>query len=487
MALTVNSNIPSLNAQRNLARSTIGLNKALERLSSGLRINRAGDDAAGLAISESLRSQIRGQNQAVRNASDGLSLIGTTESAIGAYTDLLQRLRELAVQSANDTNSAINRQALDAEAIQIVQEMTRIASTVEFNGTKLLDGTFTSKQLQVGANVNETMTINTGDLRTSIIGAVAQATGVSVTGAISNPGELIIEAVDVPNTTADGISTADDDSSAIAISRAINSISDQTGVTSTVEAATVTGIAAVSTVNLTDAGTNQLQINNVKIIANVTPSDGNETLRKAINAVTNQTGVTATVDAGGFVTLTAADGRNIEVHTVGGSSGMGDGTAFLLGLVDDATANMVDGVADGRGKVTVSSDDAFSVTGSAKANAGFGAITGVAIDVNTALNRTSIGTGAGANATIKTVDNALRQVNNVRSKLGAVTNRLEITIQNLQAIAENLAGSESRIRDADFALETAALSKNQILQQAGVAILAQANVTSQAALALLNQ
>ena len=174
MALTVNSNIASINAQRNLGKSTLSLNKSLERLSSGLRINRSGDDAAGLAISEGLRSQIRGLNQAVRNANDGLSLIGTAESAMNTYTDILQRIRELAIQSANDTNSPQNRQAMNAETIQQLEELQRIATTVEFNGTSLLDGTFTSKQLQVGAQANQTISINMGDLRTSEIGQVAK-------------------------------------------------------------------------------------------------------------------------------------------------------------------------------------------------------------------------------------------------------------------------------------------------------------------------
>ncbi|HOE97031.1 MAG TPA: flagellin, partial [Candidatus Sumerlaeota bacterium] len=180
MALPVNTNVSSINAQRNLQRSTLALGKSLERLSSGLRINRAGDDAAGLAISEGLRSQIRGLTQAVRNANDGLSLIGTAESAIGTYTDILQRVRELAIQSANDTNSHNNRQALNEESQQLLEELQRIATTVEFNGSRLLDGTFQAKQLQVGAQANQTISIDTGNLLTHNLGKVARATGSAV-------------------------------------------------------------------------------------------------------------------------------------------------------------------------------------------------------------------------------------------------------------------------------------------------------------------
>lgn len=487
MALVVNSNIASLNAQRNLTRSGNALNKSLERLSSGLRINRAGDDAAGLAISEGLRSQIRGLNQAVRNSNDGLSLIGTAESAIGAYTDMLQRIRELSVQAANDTNSAANRAALQEEADQLLQEMSRIATTVEFNGTKLLDGTFIAKQLQVGANVNQTIAINTGNLRTEAIGSVAITTGGPVLGALTS-GELLINGVDVGSTSNDGISFANQNASAIAVASAINAISGDTGVRAIAQPAVVTGsISAIQAIAL-DGSSDSLTINGINIGAVVVQAgDLDGALRDKINLVTNVTGVTASTNGSNQLVLTAADGRNITVETAGGDGvDLGVGEAFGLiadGGAGDVEENLTVAVTTAGG-VKLTADSAFSISGSATGDAGF-TTTAVAIDTTTAINTLSISTVAGANSAIETLDAALLQVNAIRSGLGAITNRLDITIQSLQTISENLSASDSRIRDTDFALETANLTRAQILQQAGISILAQANATTQAAVQLL--
>lgn len=477
MPLPVNSNIASLNAQRNLQRSTAQLNKSLERLSSGLRINRAGDDAAGLSISEGLRSQIRGINQAVRNSNDGLSLIGTAESAIGAYTDTLQRIRELAVQSANDTNSPANRRALEEERSQLLEEMERISSTIEFNGTKLLNGTFTGKQLQVGANVGDTILITTGDLRTSQVGAVAVANGTPITAALGS-GDLILNAIQIPASTSDGVSFAAQAQSAIAIANAINSETGATEVFAEAQSTIVLGTdSTIGVVSIDgDAGAGQsITINGINIGAlQVQASDADSALRDAINNSTNTTGVTATLN-GNRLELTAADGRNITVTTTGS---IADELGFAA-LDGDISTTF-------SGTIKLSSDAAFSISGTSPTSVGLTAGTEV-IDLTTAINRTSVSTVQGANDTIRTMDNALRQVNQTRSTMGAITNRLEITIQNLQATAENLAASDSRIRDADFAAETANLTKNQILQQAGISILSQANVTTQSALTLLQQ
>jgi flagellin len=171
--LVINTNVASINGQRHLFRSSGSLSKALERLSSGLRINRAGDDAAGLAISENLRSQVRGLNMAARNAGDGISLIQTAEGAINTYTEIIQRMRELSIQSASDVNSAQNRAAIQLEVDAQLEELQRIATTLNFNGLKLFDGTFTTKKIQVGADYNQSLDIDVGDLRTNQIGAVA--------------------------------------------------------------------------------------------------------------------------------------------------------------------------------------------------------------------------------------------------------------------------------------------------------------------------
>ncbi len=476
MALPVNSNISSINAQRNLQKSTGQLNKTLERLSSGLRINRAGDDAAGLAISEGLRAQIRGLNQAVRNSNDGLSLIGTAEGAINSYTDMLQRLRELAVQSANATNSSANRQALNQEALQLLDEMQRIATTVAFNGTKLLDGSFVDQQLQVGSEAHQTISITAGNLQTNAIGMVAQKTSgaLPASGPLSD-GDLLVNGINVGAGASDGISFTNPAGSAIAIAKAINNSSAQHSVRAEVVDTTVTGAGAVvgGTFNGT---TQQLTINGVAIFDGATTINANDatnTLRDSINQKSNQTGVTAAVDSGGKLVLTAADGRNITATTTGSM-------ADELGLV------LADGdySATTGGRIKIVSNDAITIGGANPAVAGLTATT-YPKDANTAINMLSLATVDGANNAISQVDNALEQVNRLRAGLGAITNRLEHTIQNLESISENLSASESRIRDADFALETANLTKNQILQQAGVSILSQANMSTQSALKLL--
>lgn len=481
MALPVNSNISSLNAQRNLQKSTLAQSKSLERLSSGLRINRAGDDAAGLAISEGLRSQIRGLNQAVRNSNDGLSLIGTAESAINSYTDILQRIRELAVQSANDTNSASNRQAIDQESSQLLAELQRISTTVEFNGTKLIDGSFIAKQLQVGAQAHQTISISMGNLQTNSIGQVAQTTGTTVpaTTALA-PNDLVINGIDVAPSLSDGVSSANSSASAIAIANAINLKTAQHGVTAEAQPAVFTGTQAIGAVTANPA-TDQLTINGITIFdapVVVAANDSTSTLRNAINAKTNQTGVTASIDSSNRLVLTAADGRNIAVRTTGANT-----IADELSL-QAADGNFNNSAAPTGGKVKITSNNAVVVSGN---NPGYAGLVGqtYAKDPNTALNTVSLSTQGGATMAITVIDNALGQVNQIRAGLGAVTNRLEQTIQNLQAISENLSASDSRIRDADFATETANMTRNQILQQAGVSILAQANTSTQSALKLL--
>jgi len=476
MALTVNSNIPSLNAQRNLQKSTLALGKSLERLSSGLRINRAGDDAAGLAISESLRAQVRGLNVAVRNANDGISMVATAEGAIQEITNILQRMRELAVQAANDTNSPNNRASLNLEVTQLIEELTRISTTVQFNGRNLLDGTFQDMKLQTGSLANQTIDISISDLRATSLGAVAMRTSTAPTAALSN-NDLLINAVNIGATSSDGISYLGGTYSAIAMANAINIMTGQTGVEATANATTVTGTSAITAVNV-NGTTDQIWIDGVNIgPVNILGDDSDGALRKAINQITNQTGVAATVDTSGKLVLTAKDARNVTVKVV--NAGAGTIGATNLGM---ASADGADWTSTGT--YTLVSDESFSVTGNAPGKAGLTALT-TAVDLSTAINTVSVTTHANATQALIRTDYALRQVNNIRADLGAITNRLEVTVANLTTISENLAASDSRIRDADFAYETAVLTKNQILQQAGVAILAQANMTPQAALQLL--
>jgi len=612
MPQVINTNVASLNAQRNLTTSQGQLATALQRLSSGLRINSAKDDAAGLAISERFTTQIRGLNQAVRNANDGISLAQTAEGALGETGNALQRIRELAIQSANSTNSASDRAALNAESAQLLAEIQRNGLTTQFNGQNILDGTFSSAQFQVGANANQTISFGITGATTNLLGAY-QATSTAVTSSAFDGAGFTINGVEVgvsAATSAAGV-TAD---SATAKATAINSKTNQTGVSATA-ASSVQGSAPIARSSLSNGA---LVINGVSVGAIARDANAvtqGRSAATAINAVTNQTGVTAIADAStGALTLSTSDGRNIALTSsagtaagataifnatgldvsvganptgndtfslqIGGafdlsSPGAGsltEGDSFVLDGVTyefttDATitsGNVAVTVADGntatqvatalsaainaqyalgntsvsstpttdtlalvnnklgangtlagysetgvvggggvgalvqgaetagtnaadgtgittRGTITLSSAANFTLGG---ADLAFGGLA-TAAPALTRLDTVNISTVQGANAAIAVLDGALSQVTSIRADLGAVQNRFSSTVANLTTTAENLSAARSRILDADFAAETASLTRAQILQQAGTAILAQANAIPQNVLSLL--
>jgi len=377
MALTINTNVSSLNAQRNLNSSSMDLATSLQRLSSGLRINSAKDDAAGLAISERMTTQIRGMNVAMRNANDGVSLAQTAEGSLDSVSSSLQRIRELAVQSANATNSASDRAALNAEAQQLKSEIDRVATQTNFNGVKLLDGSFTNQTFQVGANSGETISVN------SIVNAQSSALGTTTSASVTGSAATAFTAVTAGDLTINGVS--------------------------------VGGIAA-DTSAVERAGS----------------------LRDAINSVADQTGVYATNDTSTTISLTSTSA--VVVAFAGTSA-----TAATTGLAAGTTATAT----------------------------------------TTGFSTLNLSTVAGANTAIDSMDAALEAVNTARADLGAVQTRFESVVSNLAINSENTSAARGRIRDADFAAETASLSRNQILQQAGTAMLAQANQTSQNVLSLL--
>jgi flagellin len=478
MALTVNTNVLSLNAQRNLSNSEGALGQALERLSSGLRINSAKDDAAGLAIAERLTTQIRGLNQAVRNANDGISLSQTTEGALNEVVSNLQRIRELAVQSANGTNSGDNRAALDAEVQERLAEIDRIANQTNFNGLNVLDGTFGAATFQVGSEVGDTITLDlSASARTGDLGQIAQDTGaaaVDANGIGSN--EVTINGTTVANSsnfegdTAAG-QTAD---SAFAKAAAINA-SGISGVTAEANATVVTADNAGAGVTLDDAGDNYtLEVNGVTVVdVTGTGAVSQDDLVAAINNATSVTGVTASVNDSNTIELTAADGRNITVNaTLTNNSGTGDATAFDSGAA-----------ATTRADVTLTSPTGAITVVDANNRLGFGSTT-IALDTET-LSGVDITTVENSEDAINRVDAALATINAQRGDLGAVQNRLESTISNLSNVVVNLEASRSRIIDADFAAETAKLTRAQILQQAGVSVVSQANAAPQSVLGLL--
>jgi len=617
MPLVVNTNIASLNTQRQLTTANNAINRSLERLSSGLRINRASDDAAGLAIATRLQAQVRGLQQASRNANNAISLVQTAEGALNSVTNILQRLRELAVQAASDDNTDTDRTALNNEAKQLRDELTRLAQTVEFNGTTLLDGTFTGKKFQIGANADQTLTFEISDVRATAIGKFAtqtatvgngiatattagagnlssseftiNGTGVlatsdsddqvsilSISGSsgvdilasgtalvslgdiASASGNLVINstsiaistlvvggnasytltdsvatdiasainAASITNLTArvvdgsiltleaaaganlvievtgnsgtvsadspstansavlasllnigstflggssTGVTTYNGQSSAIAKAASVNGIKSSTGVSATVNENTLTAATALTAVTVTSG---DLFINGTNIGAvTVSANDSNGALAAAINSQSDTTGVKANVSSG-KLTLTAADGRNI---TITAASAVQTALNFTTLTYTGATAIS-------RGSFDLTSTGNFTLAGTTSDIGSISTTTYVATGNLSTLAITSRGA---ANTAITQIDSALDQINTSRSSIGAVQSRLGTAVEFLDNAAENQAASESRIRDADFALETAQFTRGQILVQAATAILAQANAQPQIALQLL--
>ena len=473
MALTVNTNVSSLNAQRNLSTSQSSLNTSLQRLSSGLRINSAKDDAAGLAISERFTSQIRGNEQASRNANDGISLAQTAEGALSEIGNNLQRMRELAVQASNATNSDSDRAAINNEVQALSTEIDRVAQNSAFNGTKLLDGSFTAKNFQVGANnaASDSIQITAiSSARTSALGGVSGANYATVTGGPTTTalvaGDVTLNGIQVGASTA-GAAAGQSAASAYSIAAAINAVSGQSGVTASAIATAITGGAP--TVGAIAANTFTINGVNVgAVAAGGTAAGQGANEAAAINAISSQTGVIAAADKlTGVLTLTAADGRDI---TIGGTVA---GTGFAAGTSHGAV------------KLEAAAD--IIVSGGAVASAGLTAATttaspGSAVSTVKDMN---VLTATNALKALDTIDGALASINNSRAALGAYQSRFASVVANQQTTVENLSASRGRIQDADFAKETANLSRAQVLQQAGTAMLSQANQSSQGVLSLL--
>ena len=501
MGLGINTNLASLSAQRALSGSQMEASSAMERLSTGLRINSAADDAAGLAIASRFTSQINGMNQAIRNGNDGISLIQTAEGALTEATTILQRMRELAVQSANTTNSSSDRTALQAEVSALTTELNRISSTTEFNNVKLLDGTFTNKNFQVGTGSSDSISV-------SISNSAATAIGVSKVEAVNttaNQGtaSLLAAAADVSGTnviagqtlTVSGSAgattvTVTGGDSAKTISDAVNAVTATTGVSST-------AANKVQIDNLQNAGTVSFTLgdgtgNTSSISATVTTGDLTN-LKTAINNTTGTHGITATVSSG-TLTLSNTTGNDIDIaNFVNSGTGTVDVHALnVSGAENGAAVTLTSGAATdstiASGYLVFQDDQAFSVTSTVAVGAG--SITAAAAATATSSTETyvssvNISTESGSLAALSVLDGALDRVNSIRGDLGALQNRFEFTVSNLQGTSENLQAARSRIIDADFASETASLARAQILQQAGISVLAQANAQPQNILALL--
>ena len=492
MPQIINTNVASLNAQRNLNVSQNALATSLQRLSSGLRINSAKDDAAGLAISERFTSQINGLDQAQRNANDGVSLAQTAEGALGTSGDLLQRIRTLAVQSANASNSASDRQAINAEVTQLTSELDRVAQTAQFNGLNLLDGSFGSATFQVGANANQTITATTGNFRTNQygnyrIGALAATaasplgdlTAGSTANAIASnaaaASRVVGGAITINGSAGSATVTAAAGATAKTVAALINAQTANTGVTSTAQTQfDLTALTASASYSLNITSNNTTAVTLAFTIGATVNADGLSAAVNAFNDQSGKTGVTAQVNSAGTgITLLNQSGENITVANNAAS------TAALTvgGFVTAAAATAV-----GTGQLVLDSSKTFNVA-AANATDFF-----TAVAASGQLQKVSdldVSSVAGANRALSIVDSALASINGQRARFGALQSRFQSAITSLQTTSENLSAARSRITDADFASETASLTRGQILQQAGIAILAQANALPNSVLALL--
>nr|WP_220487451.1 flagellin [Pseudoalteromonas sp. SG45-2] len=490
--ISVNTNVSSLNAQRNLSQSGSDLATSMERLSSGMRINSAKDDAAGLQISNRLTSQVNGLAVAQRNANDGISMAQTAEGAMSESTSILQRMRELALQSANGSNSDTDRAALQKEVSALQTELTRISDTTSFGGQQLLDGSFGTKSFQVGANANETIDVSLssigakdiGAFQTEIGGAAAAGLGQvdSATAVAAAPTVNGVAGGDYTITGKSGTAvdvTIDPNATAGEAAAAINKVTGDTGVTA--DAKTQVNVSGTLA-----SGSVSFQLNGQVISSNASYDD----IASAINEKSNDHGVTATTADDGSLVLTDRSGDDIAIadflHSDGSTtvdvagmdySGDVSGVSATLGAAATTDSVIVSGA------LNLTSTEAFSVSADNASVIDDATVTqtGALADVNSL----DISTQTDSQNALAIIDSAIAQIDDQRADLGAIQNRFDHTISNLANISENVSASRSRIQDTDFATETAEMTKNQILQQAGTSILSQANQLPQTALSLL--
>jgi flagellin len=499
----INTNISSMQAQSSVRTSGLNLSTAMERLSSGIRINSAKDDAAGLAISTRMTASIRGISAAIRNANDGISLTQTAEGSLSQISDSLQRIRELAVQSANTGNNSSDRAALNNEATQLIAEIDRVASNTTYNGIKLLDGTFQNQDLQVGAGngSNDRISISIGNAKSSALGVgstssystVLDADATNAPTAVTTAlvaGGLSINGYAVGASTSDGVSYVEDaddlsdEGSAIAIAAAINAVSGSTNVTATAESNVVDGTAISTAGYGTLIASGDVTLNGVDLgeiaIAGSAVERGSQ-MAAAINAVSDQTGVTATFSTStGAVELTAVDGRNVVVTQVTAATGGITGLSAAGGTTV-TTRSTVSLESTGSDGITIGDIDGVSADSS-------GFTVGyeeASVTVGAGVSSLDLTTASGSQEALTTLDYAINTITDLRAAMGAYQNRLTASIANLETTSMNLSASRSRILDTDYAKETTNLAKSQIIQQAATAMLAQANQSGQSVLALL--
>ena len=589
MGFKINTNVAALNAHRSSVQNNVNLDNSLAKLSSGLRINKAADDASGMAIANSLRAQANGLGQAINNANDGIAVVQTADGALEEYTNIINIIRTKSIQAASDGQNSDSRAAIQADINRLIEVADSIANTTQFNGQKLLDGTFTNKAFHIGAYANETVDLSVDSVRVGDVGAVntaksngsiassllGTANGVQVdsqTGAYKLNSTLSINGQDVTATLNKSNANSLLDASSIAAA-----ISDSTDVHA-VATNTVKGSTAVGAGTIAGDTTDYLKINGIDIgTVTVTARDGTKALSVAINSISDLTGVTATVDDTGVLSLTSKDGSNISIDASGtglGLTGLADSKTEVTSAVNGAiNSAQTAALTLSAGELIINGVDmagTYGLTGSAGSarealEAAIKAIDGLAdstiandgtitlrnntgIDINVAANGAQVDFGAGnegifnsankgtitmySNETIKVdttdpqgnvnddilgfdksvlrvsagsdrldtidvtsrrsaelailiSDSALRQLDATRSDLGSVQNQLASTVRNISVTQVNVKSAESGIRDVDFAAESAAFSKFNILAQSGSYAMSQANAVQQNVLRLL--
>ncbi|MCW8275638.1 flagellin [Pseudomonas sp. PCH199] len=482
MALTVNTNLASLTVQNNLNKASSNLQTSMQRLSSGLRINSAKDDAAGLQISNRLTSQINGLGTAIKNAGDGISIAQTAEGAMQESTNILQKMRTLALASANGSPSDDDRKSNNAEYSALTAELTRISSTTTFGGRNLLDGSFGTTQFQVGSNANQTINMTLGDVSANNIGSqqmktkaiVPNATGVAA-GAITLVGggqtaNFNVAAGDSAKTTASqinlaavgGVTATASTEAKFAVNTAAilgavpasANFSINVGGVAGVGGTTVSMVGVTTTAELAD----QLKSNAAK-------------LGISVNYDAKAGSLSVKSDTGDNIALNAGDAGAIAGITIAAKDGAGN---FGAGVAAAA------GVIQVTGAISLNSANSYSMSG-----AGVAGLFASGSSAKTTVANTDVTTAANAQNAIDVISQAISGIDSQRADLGAVQNRFDSTVSNLRSISDNSTAARGTIQDVDFASETAQLTKQQTLQQASTAILSQANQLPSAVLKLL--
>jgi len=482
MGFRINTNIAAMNAHRNSLQTNLGLDKSLQALSSGLRINTAADDASGLAIANSLRAQSTGLGQAINNANDGIGVTQTADGALDEYENIINTVRTKSIQAASDGQNDDSRKAIQRDISKLLDEAQNIAETTSFNGQKLLDGTFTDKNFQIGAYAKETVGISIQNAQTTSLGQYANSE--------TQKDTIGVQAIADLDVNVNGVSIGAVAASATAAAKAaaVNNVTSSTGVTATASTELLgADVVAGGTIAAGSVFVNDIDLGDVTFSSN----DGTGTLVQAFNNIQDQTGVKASIE-NGALKLTDKDGGDIKLTLAVGGAVIADADrdklfsahAADVELNEDAAANLTN---LSQGAVVLESDSSIQLTyaNNGEASMGFSSITGNTVSLANAVSSVDVSTYDGAQKGIKQADAALRQLDAIRSNIGSTQNQLESTVRNISVTQVNVAAAESQIRDVDFAAESANFAKHNILAQSGSYAMSQANAVQQNVMRLL--